>query len=158
MHDHVDASSNEGGELVSPSVIIEDVHPSPVDQHASTSGSVQFHEVVSISPEVVPSGSTLMEIDGSQLPPRRSAREHVPRQYFGVEGLAHACVIPTDTDELALVDEALSSPSRDKWLAAMRDEMDSMAKNHVWELVDLPASHKSIGNKCKIKHKADGID
>ena len=36
--------------------------------------------------------------------------------------------------------------------------MDSMAKNQVWELVDLPPGHKTIGNKwvLKIKHKVDG--
>jgi len=36
--------------------------------------------------------------------------------------------------------------------------MDSMARNKVWELVDLPPQRKSIGNKWvfKIKHRADG--
>jgi len=40
----------------------------------------------------------------------------------------------------------------------MRDEMDSMAKNQVWELVNLPPRCKTIGNKwvLKIKCKADG--
>ncbi|KAL0445210.1 UNVERIFIED_CONTAM: Retrovirus-related Pol polyprotein from transposon RE1 [Sesamum latifolium] len=33
-----------------------------------------------------------------------------------------------------------------------------MAKNNVWELVDLPAGRKTIGNKwvLKVKRKADG--
>ena len=37
--------------------------------------------------------------------------------------------------------------------------MDSMAKNQVWELVDLLPGHKTIGNKwvLKIKRKADGL-
>jgi len=30
---------------------------------------------------------------------------------------------------------------------AMRDELDSMARNEVWELVDLPLGRKAIGNK-----------
>ena len=40
----------------------------------------------------------------------------------------------------------------------MKDEIDSMAKNDVWELVDLPPGRKAIGNKwvLKIKRKADG--
>ena len=40
----------------------------------------------------------------------------------------------------------------------MRDEMDSMAKNQVWELVDLSPRCKTIGKKwvLKIKHKVDG--
>jgi len=40
----------------------------------------------------------------------------------------------------------------------MKDEMDSMVSNKVWELVDLPPRRKSIGNKgvFKIKRRADG--
>ena len=40
----------------------------------------------------------------------------------------------------------------------MKDEMESMRINQVWELVDLPLERKSIGNKwvLKIKRKADG--
>jgi len=41
----------------------------------------------------------------------------------------------------------------------MRDEMDSLMRNQVWELVDLSPQRKSIGNKWifKIKCRADGI-
>jgi len=41
---------------------------------------------------------------------------------------------------------------------AIRDEMDSMARNKIWKLVDLPPQYKSIGNKWvfKIKRRADG--
>ena len=37
--------------------------------------------------------------------------------------------------------------------------MDSMVRNRVWELVDLPPGRKSIGNKWvfKIKRRADGM-
>ena len=40
----------------------------------------------------------------------------------------------------------------------MRDELDSMARNEVWELVDLPPGRKAIGNKWvfKVKRRADG--
>ena len=34
--------------------------------------------------------------------------------------------------------EALSSDKTYEWLIAMRDEMQSMSENDVWELVDLP--------------------
>ena len=42
---------------------------------------------------------------------------------------------------------------------AMRDEMDSMARNKVWKLVDFPPQRKSIGNKWvfKIKRRVDGL-
>jgi len=41
---------------------------------------------------------------------------------------------------------------------AMKDEMNSIARNKVWELVDLPPQCKSIGNKWvfKIKRWTDG--
>ena len=37
--------------------------------------------------------------------------------------------------------------------------MNSMTSNEVWDLVDLPSSHKTIRNKwvLNIKSKADGI-
>jgi hypothetical protein len=40
----------------------------------------------------------------------------------------------------------------------MKDEIESMKTNQVWELVDLPPRRKSIRNKWvfKIKRKADG--
>ena len=55
-------------------------------------------------------------------------------------------------------EEVLTSPNRDQWLIAMKEEMDSMDKNKVWELVDLPPNRKAIGNKwvLKIKRRADG--
>jgi len=34
--------------------------------------------------------------------------------------------------------EAIDSPNDKEWIDIMRDEMDSMARNMVWELVDLP--------------------
>ena len=39
----------------------------------------------------------------------------------------------------------------------MRDELDSMARNEVWELVDLPPRRKPIGSKWvfKVKRRAD---
>ena len=41
---------------------------------------------------------------------------------------------------------------------AMKDEIDSMARNKVWELADLPPQRKYIGNKWvfKIKCREDG--
>jgi len=34
--------------------------------------------------------------------------------------------------------EAIDSPNHKEWMDAVRDELDSMARNEVWELVDLP--------------------
>ena len=44
------------------------------------------------------------------------------------------------------------------WLKAMKSELDALAKNGTWSIVDLPHNVKPIGSKWvyKIKHKADG--
>uniref|UniRef100_A0A2N9HTU8 Reverse transcriptase Ty1/copia-type domain-containing protein n=1 Tax=Fagus sylvatica TaxID=28930 RepID=A0A2N9HTU8_FAGSY len=64
----------------------------------------------------------------------------------------------SDVDEPAFFSEALHSPNKDEWITAMQEEMNSMDKNNVWELVDLSPRRKTIGNKwvLKVKHKADG--
>ena len=49
--------------------------------------------------------------------------------------------------------EALSSDKANEWLIAIRDEMQSMSDNDVWELVDLPKGYKPIGCKWVFKTK-----
>ena len=88
---------------------------------------------------------------------RRSERGRIPRRYFQIEGEIFLCT-PLEVEEPTSYQEAIDSPSHKEWMDAMRDEMDSMARNKVWELVDLPPQRKSIGNKWvfKIKRRADG--
>ena len=66
---------------------------------------------------------------------------------------------PLEVEEPTSFQEAIDSPNSKEWMDAMRDEMDSMMRNRVWELVDLPPGRKSIGNKWvfKIKRRADGL-
>ena len=61
-------------------------------------------------------------------------------------------------DEPASFSETLYSIDKDEWMTTMQEEMSSMDKNDVWELVDLPPRRKTIGNKwvLKVKRKADG--
>ncbi|KAL0303481.1 UNVERIFIED_CONTAM: putative mitochondrial protein, partial [Sesamum radiatum] len=49
------------------------------------------------------------------------------------------------------------SPNTNQWITAIKEEMRSMPKNNVWELVDLPVGRKIIGNNwiLNVKHKAD---
>ena len=110
------------------------------------------------SGSVPASGSVPLETQDSQLAPQRSsARGRVPRRHFEIEGNILICA-EADEDEPASVAEALSSPAKDKWLVAMQEEMSSMDKNKVWELVDIPPGRKAIGSKWvfKVKRKADG--
>jgi hypothetical protein len=41
------------------------------------------------------------------------------------------------------------------WLKSMKEEMESMAKNQVWDLVDLPKKAVAIGYKWVYKTKRD---
>ena len=43
------------------------------------------------------------------------------------------------------------------WLNAMKDEMNSMASNGVWDLVELPNGSKAIGCKWVFKMKRDSL-
>ncbi|KAL0319630.1 UNVERIFIED_CONTAM: Retrovirus-related Pol polyprotein from transposon RE2 [Sesamum radiatum] len=49
--------------------------------------------------------------------------------------------------------EAMSDIDSDKWLEAMKSEMDSMGSNQVWTLVDPPKGVRPVGCKWVYKHK-----
>ena len=52
----------------------------------------------------------------------------------------------------------MSSPEAPYWKEAINDEVESILKNHTWELVDLPPGSKPLKYKWifKKKMKADG--
>ncbi|KAK8572033.1 hypothetical protein V6N12_028096 [Hibiscus sabdariffa] len=58
-------------------------------------------------------------------------------------------------DEPKTYQETVSSPYSEKWLEAMRSEMDSMSNNQVWTLVEPPEGIKPIGCKWVFKKKID---
>ncbi|CAA0807100.1 cysteine-rich RLK (RECEPTOR-like protein kinase) 8, partial [Striga hermonthica] len=61
-------------------------------------------------------------------------------------------------DEPSSVKEALSSPDGPLWEEAVNSKIESIMRNHTWELVDLPDGCKPLGCKwiLKKKYKADG--
>jgi transposase InsO family protein len=52
--------------------------------------------------------------------------------------------------------EAMSSDLADEWQGACQYEIDALAKNGTWILVDLPAGRKPVKSKWVFKRKADG--
>ena len=64
-------------------------------------------------------------------------------------------VMLLDHDEPMNYEEAMMSPDSVKWLEAMKSEMESMYKNKVWSLVDLPDDRQAILNKWIFKRKTD---
>ena len=57
--------------------------------------------------------------------------------------------------DLETFSQAISSKKSELWYEAMKDEMDSMASNRVWDLVQLPYGVKVIGCKWVFKTKKD---
>ncbi|KAL6334813.1 hypothetical protein AAG906_021781 [Vitis piasezkii] len=53
--------------------------------------------------------------------------------------------------------QAISCKESNLWYDAMKDEMNSMASNGVWNLVELPDGAKSIGYKWVFKKKKDSL-
>ena len=51
----------------------------------------------------------------------------------------------------------MSSRESNLWYDAMKDEMNSMASNGVWDLVELPNGLKVIGCKWVFKTKKDSL-
>ena len=60
-----------------------------------------------------------------------------------------------ENDEPTTYEEYLNSSESDRWLKAMKSEMDSMYTNQVWTLVDPPEGIKPIGCKWIFKKKTD---
>jgi len=88
---------------------------------------------------------------------RRSERGRVHRRFFQIKENIFFCM-PLEIEEPTSYVEAVDSPNKKEWMDTMRDELDSMARNEVWDLVNLPPGRKATGNKWvfKVKHRVDG--
>jgi len=88
---------------------------------------------------------------------RMSEQRKFSRRYFQIEE-AMFLYTPFEIEEPTSYQEVIDLPNPKEWMDAIRDEMDSMVRNKVWGLVDLPPQPKSIGNKwvSKIKSWTDG--
>ncbi|KAL0448236.1 UNVERIFIED_CONTAM: Retrovirus-related Pol polyprotein from transposon TNT 1-94 [Sesamum latifolium] len=56
-------------------------------------------------------------------------------------------------DEPTTFHRAIISQEKKEWMGAMVEEMESLQKNHTWELVQLPEGKKVIGCKWVYKKK-----
>ena len=84
--------------------------------------------------------------------PRRSSRVRQPTEFY--RHLVNA-ISADESDEPTSYKEAMEGPESEKWLEAMKSEIDSMYTNKVWTLVDIPEDRKAIENKWIFKKKTD---
>ncbi|KAK8594020.1 hypothetical protein V6N12_046091 [Hibiscus sabdariffa] len=84
-----------------------------------------------IEPEVEGISQAVEEnpTDLETQPLRRSTRERHEPERYGFLVTTHGDVILVDQDEPKTYQEAMASPNSEKWLVAMRSEMDSMSEN-----------------------------
>ncbi|KAK8600824.1 hypothetical protein V6N12_050672 [Hibiscus sabdariffa] len=110
-----------------------------------------------IEPEVERISQAVEEnpTDLETQPLRISTRERHEPERYGFLVTTHGDVILVDQDEPKTYQEAVASPDSEKWLEAMRSEMDSMSENQVWTLVEPPEGIKPIGCKWVFKKKTD---
>ncbi|KAK8510048.1 hypothetical protein V6N12_035371 [Hibiscus sabdariffa] len=97
-----------------------------------------------IEPEVEGISQAVQEntTDLETQPLRRFTRERHEPERYGFLVTTYRDVILVDQDELKTYQEAVASPDSEKWLEAMRSEMDSMSENQVWTLVEPPEGIK----------------
>src|SRR5277367_2465981 len=61
---------------------------------------------------------------------------------------------PNDEDEPTTVQEAINHPTRGKqWEKAIQEEVNSLIKNHTWDLISRPRNRQLVTNKFAFKHK-----
>ncbi|KAL0373376.1 UNVERIFIED_CONTAM: putative mitochondrial protein [Sesamum radiatum] len=104
-----------------------------------SSGKPPHNSTASFEPTV--------HIDGVPIL-RRSIRESRVPERYGFVGLTSQL----DNDPKTY-GEAMSDIDSDKWLEAMKSEMDSMGSNEVWTLVDPPKGVRPVGCKWVYKRK-----
>jgi hypothetical protein len=86
---------------------------------------------------------------------RRSSRIHHLPERYGYLITDQGDVLLMDQDEPVTYQEAITGPESEKWLEAMKSEMDSMYTNQVWTLVEPPVGVNPIGCKWVFKKKTD---
>ncbi|KAK9033674.1 hypothetical protein V6N11_049860 [Hibiscus sabdariffa] len=93
-----------------------------------------------IEPEVEGISQAVEEnpTDLETQPLRRSSRERHEPERYGFLVTTHGDVILVDQDEPKTYEEAVASPDSEKWLGAMRSEMDSMSDNQTMMKPSLP--------------------
>ena len=75
--------------------------------------------------------------------PQRTIRRSVR---YDIDEMVSYALITINGDPDTFV-EAMESLNRESWMQAMMEEMESLKKNRIWQLVDLPDGAQPIGSK-----------
>ena len=94
-------------------------------------------------------------MDEPQNSLRRSTRVRVPPRRY--DDFVSSVSLSTNDNEPSCYQEAVEGSNNEKWKEAMKDEMNALAKNATWDLVELPRNRKTVGCKWVYKSKK-GVD
>lgn len=106
---------------------LDDTVASPVDDHRTD-----------------PNFRARVDVDAGERPATRSLVQML-NPFGGLQSSFAFCSIT----------DALNSPERENWKAAMDDEMKSLVENHTWDLVPLPSGQKALNGKWVLRRKTD---
>ena len=97
--------------------------------------------------------NTQLEPSHNEVSQRRSTRTRKPPNRLGewVFCAQDKNILKDPTN----VKEALSSENNEEWHKAMKSEIESLQKNNVWELEELPEGRSAVGCKWVFKTKLD---
>ncbi|KAL0459209.1 UNVERIFIED_CONTAM: Retrovirus-related Pol polyprotein from transposon TNT 1-94 [Sesamum latifolium] len=119
--------------------------------HPSSDDPVVFESGGSSIPSS--GGSTTNELQANNLARDRQRRTNVkPPSRLGYEDMV-AFALLVSGDEPTTFHGAITSQEKKEWMGAMVEKMESLQKNHTWELVQLPEGKKAIGCKWVYKKK-----
>uniref|UniRef100_A0A2N9FK26 CCHC-type domain-containing protein n=1 Tax=Fagus sylvatica TaxID=28930 RepID=A0A2N9FK26_FAGSY len=87
----------------------------------------------------------------------RRKRQRRPSSMLKDYYLMESKVVTIENDPTNFA-KAMESHDAEQWLKAMHEELDSISKNEVWDLTELPTGRKPVGCKwiLRKKYKADG--
>ncbi|KAG8491178.1 hypothetical protein CXB51_014420 [Gossypium anomalum] len=115
-----------------------------------------------INTESTPQASTKIENRVTSLPQYSIAKNRTrreikpPKKYAEADLVAYALNVAEDIDvnqEPSNYSEAISCEDSEKWMFAMREEMESLHKNKTWDLVKLSKGKKTVRCKWVFKKK-----
>nr|AAK52163.1 putative polyprotein [Oryza sativa Japonica Group] len=118
-------------------------------ENASTSTQPQQAEQDVVQEQVVV--EPVVEAPAS----RRSERIRRTPARYALLTTGQRDILLLDNDEPTTYEEAMVGPDSEKWLEAMKSEIEFMHVNQVWNLVDPPDGVKAIECKWVFKKKTD---
>ncbi|GJX27946.1 ribonuclease H-like domain, reverse transcriptase, RNA-dependent DNA polymerase [Tanacetum coccineum] len=111
-----------------------------------------------VNPQFTPNAST-QSIYQSDSGSNSTTNSHSHFDHTPLRGYRTLSDLYENTEELLLAEDEpknyKEASSDQKWIEAMKVELDSINRNNTWELTTLPKGHKAIGLKWVFKTKKD---